>query len=510
MNFRRVGGFVGMVCALGLVACGDPEPAADGASTGSEGTTGSTPPGTGGPMSTSGGDTNDASTSSVADSTGPGAESSSGSDDGGTTADEDTGDETGSTGDPPAVPMPFDCVWSPPDIVTMKPDTGMNYLGGTLAMDATGAVSSVIAETTVLEYFVRRNRYDPVARTWDAGDVLTTTTVFDSNRHAVGSDAMGNSWHGWTSRNVVYGVRFDTATGWEDPLLIGGSGQSFQLLRDHALTMGPQGNIVEVWEEHDNTSWARRYNATTGTWGSVHQLMAAPIGPSELHDLSVASYGSGWALAAWRRSGLDAGLYTAMYDPASGWTESVSIGDGAQPYVAGNEAGDLVVVARTTELRAHVYDAATGSWTTGTPFFTPEDGQLGNVRVQMDVGGNVIAIWRVFSGGGNDLWAARYGAATQAWSEPELISEINAGWPLLAVNGGGHAIVAYEGGTGFATRCYDADLGVWGPTDLTEVSSLDNIWSLTANDQGDAALMVYHDILIASSFRDTISVFMAP
>ena len=505
---RMAPGVLWMACMLATTACGDSAPPAEN-DVGSSGTGGTTGPGTVVPGTTDE-DTGPASTS-AADSTGSSTASGTDVDESGTTSTaEDTGDDTGTTGDPEPMVMPFDCVWAPPDSIAMEPPDGASYEGGTVEMDADGTASAVIWESNFPEYYIQRHRFDPDPGTWGPADILQTDTAFSSNRFLSGADAMGGSWHGWTSQATVYGLGFEPGTGWSMPQVVGGSGQSFQTLQDHALTMDAAGNIVQAWEEHDNTVYARRYNAGTGVWGAAHQLMAGPEGQSILADLSAASFGSGEAVVAWRRSGLDAGMYAATWDPATGWSDTESLGPAAEPHAVGNAAGDAVILARTTGLTPYHYDAATGDWVEGSLLYEPMVGQLGNPRVEMGADGSVMAIWRVLSGGGNDLWASHYDETQELWTEPELISEINAGWPLLAVNGGGHAIVAHEGGTGFATRCFDADLGTWGTTTLTEVSSLDNIWSLTGNDEGDAALLVHGNTLVDITFLDTVFAFTSP
>ncbi|HKW84961.1 MAG TPA: hypothetical protein VJN68_14520, partial [Burkholderiaceae bacterium] len=79
-------------------------------------------------------------------------------------------------------------------------------------------------------------------------------------------------------------------------------------------------------------------------------------------------------------------------------------------------------------------------------------GDAGLPRLGFDASGNAVVVWTQYENSRNDIWAARYVAASQTWGSPVRISAqaavSDANVPDVAVDGAGNAIVVWHQGDG--------------------------------------------------------------
>src|SRR5262249_2237454 len=101
------------------------------------------------------------------------------------------------------------------------------------------------------------------------------------------------------------------------------------------------------------------------------------------------------------------------------------------------------------DIWASRYVAANAAWGTALRISAPNAVDSAYVPdVAVDLAGNAVVTWHQGDGRNNhfDAWSARYAAASDAWSAPQLISDgVNRAYDVrVAINAAGAGLVAWE------------------------------------------------------------------
>lgn len=267
----------------------------------------------------------------------------------------------------------------------------------------------------------------------------------DALRPHVGVDAEGNTVAVWRQGGDIPAVR--TAT-----LPVGGSWSSPVTLSDPGQSAGPprvavnaSGAAVVAWLGHDGTDWRVQAASRSagGTW-SAPTTVSGPGRSAEWPEVAIDRQGN--AVVVWRRRGVV------------------------------NVDVDAVQIADLP---------AGGSWT--APFtVTPDYAHALDPNVVFDEFGNVHAVWRQSNGSNWQTMAARRPAG-EPWGYHYQMSVDgqNAFHPVIAVDGQGNAITAWDGSDGVdnVVQAQGLDFGapvstMVGPTDRRQTATaFDVSWS---------------------------------
>lgn len=311
-----------------------------------------------------------------------------------------------------------------------------------------------------------------------------------------GGDAFAVWTQGYTTGDSVWASRYEAASHtWGAPVLLE---TASGLAWSPRIRVAPDGSATAVWDQRTNTPWngndvwVNRYDAAAQAWGSAEIIDLEGAGRAHYPEVAVDSRGD--AIVVWQQlpdlDGGDFRIYARRYDAGSGTWGSVERleddGGGAaiDPLLAGDPAGNVVVVwhreqGRGYEARINRYDAATQQWATPQTL-GPELGFGGRPQVAALPDGDALATW-TDDGVTHHVWARHYDAGRSAWGVAERIDEgpegLDAGGSLVAVPDEGDAVVGWWQDDGTRTapwiRRYASATGTWGapePLPLEEPS----------------------------------------
>ena len=223
------------------------------------------------------------------------------------------------------------------------------------------------------------------------------------------------------------------------------------------ISLDTAGNAVVLWAQvrHDAETVVRSsyYSAGARMWGPPTTIFTGPVGAQVLGP-RVDTDGSGNILAVWQFEGGDGRVRAARFDRASfAWGEVTDLSDG--PAVS-----------------------------------VPE--------VAVDVSGNGVAMWAEQHGDTMRLHAARYNAASAAWSRPIDVTPFGrqSGDPSLAFDGYGNLTASWWESDGARTVIRAARLSTTGVTTSVDLATLDQPSAhpaLSVSDNGAAAVLWVHD-----------------
>jgi len=224
------------------------------------------------------------------------------------------------------------------------------------------------------------------------------------------------------------------------------------------------GDAIAVWSQFDTTNnidntWANRYVKGVG-WGKAELIETDSTGNARRPEIAVD--GNGNAVVIWTSDdGIRKDLWANRYVKGAGWGKAELIetnntgsvkggGPTGGPRVAMNEDGDAIAVWNQDDgirdnIWANRYAKGTG-WGKAELIETDNTGGAWWPHVAMDKNGNAIAVWRLFDGTRDNIWANRY-IKGAGWGKAELIETDNTGSALnsrIAMDGSGNAIAVWQ------------------------------------------------------------------
>jgi hypothetical protein len=276
------------------------------------------------------------------------------------------------------------------------------------------------------------------------------------------------------------------------------------------IAMDASGNALAVWEQRGavaNTIRANHYNTGTG-WGADEWIGNNPFG--DAYAPQIAMNASGSAQAVWQQSdGTRDNIWSNRYSPGTGWgtaalIESNNTGFAIDPQVALDSSGNALAVwalfdGARDNVWANRYSPGAG-WGTPELIETGSAGDAGSAQVAFDASGNALAVWRQSDGMRNNIWANRYSPST-GWGAAEVIETDNAGSggnPQVAFDASGNALVVWQQSDGARTNVwsnrYSPGTG-WGAAELIETNNTGDAIDpqLALESSGDAMVVWSQD-----------------
>jgi hypothetical protein len=236
-------------------------------------------------------------------------------------------------------------------------------------------------------------------------------------------------------------------TTWGPPVPLSGTNFYPQQTK---VTIDDSGTATAVWTGGD-TFYDRSIRTSTQEAGGP---WSPPVTLADEGELPVlAGNGAGDAVTAWEA--YDGAIHASTRVAGGPWSAPTTLSVGADafqkaslPHVAINEAGDVVAVWQQRESPVpHIESArmaAGGAWSPpvaiGSNFLENDLGP----DIANDASGDAVAAWVVEVSGGTKVQAATSVGA--AWTPPvdlDAAPDETAGWPSVAMDDGGDAVVAW-------------------------------------------------------------------
>ena len=196
-------------------------------------------------------------------------------------------------------------------------------------------------------------------------------------------------------------------------------------------------------------------------WGT-----AAPIEPETsipFHDAyhpRFAFDGSGNGMAVWQQSdGSRFKIWANRYVPGSGWgsatlIEPADAGDSQFPQIAWDGSGNAMAVWQQndgTQYNIWANRYVPGSaWGSETLIETIDAGNSGFPQIAFDGSGNALVLWEQFDGTQYNIWANRY-VTGSGWGFPTRVDPAHPGnsmTPQIAFDGNGDAMAVWTQANG--------------------------------------------------------------
>jgi len=355
-----------------------------------------------------------------------------------------------------------------------------------------GGVAFVVWEVWNGAYYsIFANRYLPGTGWGTALAIESTANYSYSPRVAV--DAAGNAIATWYANDGgtlhVYGARFSTTVGWLAPFnLETSTNYAFY----PSVAMDSKGNGIVAWIEFDGqyNIWAKRYDNSTG-WAPATMIEPGTYSAYSYPGPAVAA-SNGNASVVWTMSDASGtpNVFVNRYIVGSGWVgpsdiDQVSVP--AQNGLVGMDPTGNVTITYTYEPTSPAnavvdsavrFDHVTSSWSYSQLDY--ERVGSGSPLVAIDGSGNALAAWNYNAGStttpqngilaniytAGSGWLRYYQAQQASWE-----GQISPSWLQLETNTAGDAIFSFTQDDGPIWDGYAALYtpgGGWGPVTRIE------------------------------------------
>jgi hypothetical protein len=292
---------------------------------------------------------------------------------------------------------------------------------------------------------------------WGTAALIETDDTGDAYGPRIAGNGSGGAIAVWTQWDGSYYTTtanmYSPLTGWLWPVPIETTTGD---MSDTRIAFDPSGNAMSVWCQYDGAKyniWANRYVRGTG-WSSAFSVETSA---DNARGAQVGLDDSGKAMVIWHQdAGTPENIWARRYIPGTGWEGApVQISDSTSSIftaarLAVEPSGNAFAVwvqYSTVQPEAWANRYIPG-WGWGTPVLLNTDGSAVNgnfVEIDVDGGGNAIAVWQQTFGGYGRLVARRFVPAS-GWLPPEGIDTINIyfpGPPQVAFGGDGSAVAVW-------------------------------------------------------------------
>ena len=240
------------------------------------------------------------------------------------------------------------------------------------------------------------------------------------------------------------------------------------------IAIDASGNALVVWSRYNGTAnlaMANRYTVGTG-WGAA-EVIGSDTAFVGINQTQIASDGNGNAVAVWNQGGK---IQANHFVPGSGWGTAALIewtgGDANSPQVAFDANGNALAVwqqntgfGTLTRIWSNRYTVGSG-WG-GFPALIQTDPNGGGVanalapQIAMDASGDALAVWVQTDASSPmpNIWINRYTAGS-GWGTTANLGQVRinipgaagspAGWPQIAIDSNGNALVVWYQSDGTA------------------------------------------------------------
>lgn len=330
---------------------------------------------------------------------------------------------------------------------------------------------------------------------WQPTALLETSNTLATSPRVV-FDRAGNGFVVWAQGSDTIARRYHATSGtWGEPVVLDSSTETANQAR--VAVDRVSGNAIALWTQNDGTAdslYASRFNTLTNTW-SVAELLETAAGAvdTSVNNSSIAING-GQAAVAWRQNdGATLNIYLSRLVNGS-WTAPVLVENsneaGQQPAVAIDPNGNVTVAWRQYEALTG-YRINTRRWDNTAqafgPVMTMNDQGDRDPRLQFDAAGNGFLLWRAAP------LTRRYDVATGQWGPEVELSNPGATTDggEIAVDENGNAMAVWveiDAGTSYIySRRYNAAAASWADAELLETTT--DIVSFVVSMSGDDAVV---------------------
>jgi hypothetical protein len=291
-------------------------------------------------------------------------------------------------------------------------------------------------------------------------------------------DRAGNAITVWNETgSVIFARRYSAADStWDQPVPITGG------LLGHILdiVMDLEGNATVLYQGIAGL-FVTSYSASSGTWSQPHLvfLLTATNCRFEFGRMVVDAIGQ--VRFVWTYTCSTSGVVSSTIYAGGTAIASVTGASASGADISLDTAGNAVVLwaerrhNAETLVRSAYYSAGARMWGPPTTVVTgPVGVQVLGPRLDTDGSGNILAVWQ-FQGGDARLRSARFDRASFVWGDVTDLSEApTVSVPEVAVDGSGNGVAMWTEQHGDATRLhaarYDAASAAWSrPVDMTSV-----------------------------------------
>ena len=261
--------------------------------------------------------------------------------------------------------------------------------------------------------------------------------------------------------NVLRAMQYDVDTGWGSFELLERSdvnpNSSFTFVQDL------DGNIIAAWREYDGSRWWIHTSRIVagGSWSDPETIDTGDRGDSDMVRITMNPAGN--AIMMWRQTiSKKIYIYARMYVSGTGWQESIRVLEGISSWYGEriNANGHAIFLYENDDTNGYYakrYVPATGwgaaeqiDMGTGTAY---------SPRVEMDPGGNAMAVWSENDGVQWKIYARRFEAGT-GWGTPQEIG-YKQGTPLIKIDSIGNLLAIWNYNQKIYANRYEVGVG-WG------------------------------------------------
>lgn len=381
-----------------------------------------------------------------------------------------------------------------------------------LLFDHAGGAFGIWQSVTASE--LQLAHFDLASQTWSAPAILQGTSQVIAPP-ALAVDDAGDVLAVWAAIVVgsnsynVYAARYAATAGqWSAPILIQTVADR-QVVGPPQLAVDPAGDAMAIWPQSTNSAteyhlYAAHFTAQTGRWDPAIGLSLA----NDANEPQICFMGGGNATAVWWEGLFSPRIKVARWLSAtSSWTASTDMPGSASSSgvkLACAPNGSVTAVwseysSGTTSIESARFNSSSGAWGAAQRLSVGAPDASKAPQVKVDLGGNVIVVWRQTTGANQlEINAARFDARSAKWSEPVALESVSDTlWrfaPTLAIDAAGNATAIWDrtlvaGDPSafypFYSR-YDNHLAKWSTaTSIPAAGDLVDFVDATVDDHGD-------------------------
>jgi hypothetical protein len=345
-----------------------------------------------------------------------------------------------------------------------------------------------------------------VPKAWQGATLIEMDNAGNALEPKVSFDGSGNAMAVWLqsdgSRNNVMARRYIASTAQWGTVTVVDNLDVDALAPD--VAMDASGNAIVVWSQLDappsaasaGNVWARRYTASTGTWGSVEPLEAID---GRADQVKIAIDAKGNAMVVWmkRKDFLVTNMWSRYFSGITGaWAATQLVetipGDTSNPSIAFSAKGEAMAMWQQFDgarigLFSNHYNAVANTWGASQPVDSGGTYGVSVAHLALQSNGNATAVWTQYDGTRANIKASRYSATAVAWSTPTIILDTttggNASAPRVAVDASGNAMAVWaqihdnnsnNPRISIWSNTFTASTGVWGTATLVETDDTSN------------------------------------
>lgn len=405
------------------------------------------------------------------------------------------GSSSGGGGGLPPVPRS----WAAAEKIDTE-DMGNVGLSSKLVADSNGIVTALWEQNNGTIDNLWANRYTPGVG-WGIAEKIETEDFDDATSRELYIDdnnVVTAIWSQWdATRSNLWANHYMPGVGWTGAVKI--ENEDLGGVSNIVSVIDGAGNIIVVWSQSDGVRgnlWANRYAPGSG-WGVAEKIETENLGSAFIAHAVVDANGN--VTAVWTQDdGATSNAWANRYSiTTNSWGVAKKIESDAgfviTPQVIVDGPGNVTAVWRQDNLPfdnlwANRYSVVADTWGVAKKIETEDLGTAFSATLNIDTGGNVVAIWTQNDGTRDNLWANRYSIVADAWSGAEKIETEDLGnvnfQKRLVVDASGNVTAVWSQNDGardnlWANR-YNIVADAWSGAEKIETEDLGDVFLASA------------------------------